>query len=199
MAKRQYIVNAEYTIHQVFAAIRNKQIKLHKANLSGLRMQNFFLHGVVCVTCGRAGTVFRVERTKGGFVHKYCRWHLNLYTADNVLMTADHIVPKSRGGKTELDNLQPMCSYCNAKKGNSMPGDPVKPPKAKKRAKKKTRKKLKADVKNLDFKRLLSPFWLYRAIRFGIKHRMMPGLPHKRTQDGKENQRTKDDNGSGIV
>jgi len=178
MAKRRYIVGAEYTVHQVFSAIRNKQKKFRKAKLTGLRIRNFFLHGIVCVNCGRVGTIFKVERINSNLPHKYSRWHLNLYTADNILMTADHIIPKSRGGKTEIDNLQPMCLYCNSKKGNSMPGDPIKSL----RTEKKRPKKLKRiDLKNLDFKRLLSLLWLYRAIRFWIKYRIMPGLPHKRT------------------
>lgn len=33
----------------------------------------------------------------------------------------DHIVPVSRGGKTEMDNLQTLCERCNLGKGNKMP------------------------------------------------------------------------------
>jgi len=34
-----------------------------------------------------------------------------------VLLLADHIVPRARGGTDELSNLQPLCDTCNLKKG----------------------------------------------------------------------------------
>lgn len=38
-----------------------------------------------------------------------------------VMMTKDHIVPRSKGGPTNWNNLQVMCSICNGEKGNSYP------------------------------------------------------------------------------
>ena len=35
-----------------------------------------------------------------------------------VLITKDHIIPKSKGGKDKLDNYQTMCVRCNKRKGN---------------------------------------------------------------------------------
>lgn len=39
---------------------------------------------------------------------------------ENLKMEVDHIVPWSKGGTDNLDNLQPMCKICNRNKGNSM-------------------------------------------------------------------------------
>ena len=37
-----------------------------------------------------------------------------------VLMTKDHIIPVSKGGKNILSNYQTMCELCNLEKGNNM-------------------------------------------------------------------------------
>jgi 5-methylcytosine-specific restriction endonuclease McrA len=187
MKNRQYIIAKEYTVHEVFVAIKNNQKVFNYANLNNLRIQNFFLHGTTCVCCGKCGNVFKVERTPGSKYNKYSQWHLNLYAADGMLMTADHIVPKSRGGKTEISNLQPMCSHCNMKKGNRMPNDPITEVKCKVKKKRKWRKVVQPDIKHIDFGRLFSPRWLCKAIRFAFKYRIMPGLPHKKVRNEEQN------------
>lgn len=39
-------------------------------------------------------------------------------TKENI--TIDHIKPLSLGGNNHIDNLQPLCNRCNAKKGNRL-------------------------------------------------------------------------------
>ena len=41
----------------------------------------------------------------------------------NEEFTYDHIIPKSRGGKTEWENIVTCCIFCNRKKGGRSPGE----------------------------------------------------------------------------
>lgn len=82
------------------------------------RMQCFAVKGAQCVACDTIGTEIRLEKwPNGGGIH------LDLFgpnkNGDMILMTIDHIIPKSKGGPNSLDNYQPMCYRCNQKKGNN--------------------------------------------------------------------------------
>jgi len=39
---------------------------------------------------------------------------------NSIVFSVDHIIPLSKGGKDDIDNLQPMCITCNKKKHNKM-------------------------------------------------------------------------------
>lgn len=82
------------------------------------RIELFFEKGITCVECGIKGSVFWLESN----VKKESP-HLNLYAVKNdkfVLMTKDHIFPKSKGGENILENYQTMCQICNMKKSNKI-------------------------------------------------------------------------------
>lgn len=61
--------------------------------LPALRWQVFQRDGWKCVACGRQ-------------------------SHDGVLLHVDHILPRSKGGKDALDNLQTLCGECNLGKSN---------------------------------------------------------------------------------
>ena len=46
--------------------------------------------------------------------------HFNFFSEDGVLMTKDHIIPLSKGGKDHISNLQTMCKFCNSAKDNKV-------------------------------------------------------------------------------
>lgn len=95
--------------------IRGDMIKLGKS----LRLQTFYHKGLVCCKCGLPAKFFVKEKAIPNEA-----WHVNLYGVNKegqeVLFTHDHIVPKSRGGKNNLENTQTMCCYCNWDKGNKL-------------------------------------------------------------------------------
>ena len=71
----------------------------------------------VCAACQAKGDHFWVESNSKDKDRKPCGWHLNLYALNHyghpVLMTLDHIVPRSKGGTKAADNIQLLCTACN--------------------------------------------------------------------------------------
>jgi len=53
---------------------------------------------------------------RDGFKCVYCG-------ATNVRLTIDHLVPKSRGGKSIFENCVTSCKPCNNKKGDKLPSE----------------------------------------------------------------------------
>ena len=48
-----------------------------------------------------------------------CKCGNSVYKEPNLLLEVDHIIPISKGGKTEASNLQTLCWRCNRKKSNN--------------------------------------------------------------------------------
>lgn len=68
------------------------------------RLQVFAKKGTACVQCGVDGVYLLTSIDPGQ------GYHVDLYTADFILMTIDHIIPRSRGGGSTLANYQPCAS-----------------------------------------------------------------------------------------
>jgi len=96
----------------------------HPVKMDSLRYQLFKSKEVVCVKCGIEGKFFALECCKENCTQDNLSYHFNLYGIDKngaeVLITKDHIIPKSKGGANHLANMQVMCSPCNQEKDNSL-------------------------------------------------------------------------------
>ena len=104
------------------AAGQRRDFDGDSVNMASDRLKTF-ARNRRCVCCGIEGQYFVKERgvprpgsTSPGV------FHLNVYAvaADGteVLMTKDHIVPKSAGGPSCPVNYQTMCCLCNVAKGS---------------------------------------------------------------------------------
>lgn len=117
-------VNIKYPISFVLANIGHHRLKLagHSVKMWSKRYENFAVNGTQCVHCGVKGKYFRLECNGSDHLGGRNNWHFNLYALDKegneVLMTKDHIIPKSKGGSNGIRNLQPMCCHCNSKKSD---------------------------------------------------------------------------------
>lgn len=99
-------------------------------NMTSQRLQIFKKDNFQCKCCLLKGTILRKtnnilehNRNKEKYKQKfYISYHLNLYGINEnnkeVLFTKDHIKPKSKGGKDEIENYQTLCSVCNELKSN---------------------------------------------------------------------------------
>ncbi len=103
-------------------------------DMTSMRYQVFKAKGVTCAGCGLTASFFAKERDPKQ-THEEGHppsWHFNLYGLEKdgseVLFTKDHIIPKSRGGHSRLENLQPMCEPCNLRKSNHVTNDHTPPP-----------------------------------------------------------------------
>lgn len=123
-----------YTVERVFAQLGNGWAIFDgdAIPMISLRYQ-VFARSRFCVCCGIEGTYFAKERSARKIKNRKNSdeiffqattpaWHFNLYATafdgKEILMTKDHIVPRSEGGTDSLSNLQTMCKPCNNKKGS---------------------------------------------------------------------------------
>jgi len=114
----------KYQIGEILPLLtrRKKKVKLDGdlIKISTARLLTFRRCGTTCVSCGLKGEFFVKEKHKKGDSKSF---HLNLYGKNKhgseVLMTSDHIIPKSKGGSDGVRNRQTMCIHCNGNKADN--------------------------------------------------------------------------------
>lgn len=121
--RRRVIRIACYTVQDVFnapsAGRGRKTLPDGRTARYSDRIRLFHTKGVTCVTCGIKGSMFILE-TQNPKVTP----HLNLYAFEDdgslILMTKDHIHPRSKGGADHIDNYNTMCAPCNSAKADTV-------------------------------------------------------------------------------
>ncbi len=107
--------------------------QVYSVKMNSARYHTFAI-SLVCVCCGLKGVVMMLDRgrttkrTKRRKAKPYKpesdQVHFNLYgelQGNLILMTKDHIIPRSQGGLNCAKNYQTMCTLCNhAKKDKNV-------------------------------------------------------------------------------
>ena len=124
-----YLRKETYSVDYVLSRIIPYQygIKTPKVDFDGdmidMTSQRYALFrrkGCTCVKCGLIGTYFAKEKSKGQL--DAIGYHFNLYgineNGKEILITKDHYLAKSKGGKNHISNYEVLCQPCNHDKGN---------------------------------------------------------------------------------
>lgn len=131
---RMYERRGTYSVEHVTSLIAydnpDKKVVLDGATVkTGSDRYKLFAKNRCCVSCGTAGLYYAMERTvkrrpDGSITPMSKGFHFNLYgmnsDGEEVMITKDHIIPKSKGGANHMDNYQTMCFTCNVEKGNKV-------------------------------------------------------------------------------
>lgn len=99
---------------------------LGKINIEGYpictdtdRYENLYVNGLVCKSCGLKASFAAIEKNSDS----KNKFHINFYgtratDGKDLLLTKDHIYPRSLGGLDSINNYQTLCASCNGNKRN---------------------------------------------------------------------------------
>jgi 5-methylcytosine-specific restriction endonuclease McrA len=126
-----YKIIKEYSIEQIFNIINNNSDLPDKVFYSkvdyddSLRrvkiMKNLIERDKCeCKKCREIPSYFALGKDRNGY------FHLDLYSKKDgvaLMYTIDHIYPKSKGGKDDIENYQLLCKVCNEDKSDKIEGE----------------------------------------------------------------------------
>lgn len=86
-----------------------------------LKYKLFLRDGLTCVQCGKTANKCFLEMTQDVTNVASFNFYRIVSGENELLFTVDHILPKSLGGKSALENYQIMCRDCNLNKASTRP------------------------------------------------------------------------------
>ncbi len=133
-----FVYDRELTLEQGFAVANQPRHSrlvggVEVSLASGIELFRHLMHGPIkCYQCGCTADRWIASRHNKGRSKPV----LNLYGTKyvktkhgrverTVMMTRDHIIPKSEGGVDDVRNLRPACEFCNVGRGSKMTADEV--------------------------------------------------------------------------
>ena len=116
MNKQKHLVFvSDHKIEETLDQVPVELIHIGNVRVRGdsLKLICFKEHGTQCYLCGLKATHFTLYYHTKNNGHLLILYGLDSWTKNPVEFTVDHIVPRSKGGKGDLDNVRTMCAPCN--------------------------------------------------------------------------------------
>lgn len=114
------VVVARYNhkARRIFYGVGNSLAPVTFSTVHAIQRYKLFKKNRKCSRCGRVGNHLILKANKTGTKISF---QFELYCKEGnklILMTKDHIIPKSKNGYSVMKNYQTMCEECNQRKGN---------------------------------------------------------------------------------
>lgn len=130
VATRVLVLNATYepinvcTLRRAAVLVLKEKAEVLEHGSTSLRSERYSMTRPIVI---RLVTYVRIPRdahrrkitrkavlARDSFTCQYCGHQ-------QTSLTVDHVIPRSRGGKSEWDNIVASCAPCNRRKGNRLP------------------------------------------------------------------------------